>query len=293
MRSGSGESKEIGRGMGGAGLGTAAGTLAIVALVALVPVSQAASATSRTTVPITDFQTTIATDTQVGGCGSDKLVKAPHFSYTTRLFKGSVSADAPYCKALGSDNVGYAAEGIALTSSNIPFTHNGNYVLRFTWNVSVDGTWSLTPWSICALNYANLASACFVEVEAVFSVVAEIIDDSNYSWGPYGDGVADSTYLVASAIDYVGNTSYGNYSSGSTGSGSFSGPLNGTTTFTLSGTSAIVRSNTYTVALYLDIYAYVAAYAVYAKAAGKASASASVNCATGGNQAFLRSITLT
>lgn len=284
-----------GRWTPGAGLGSAIGALAVVALVALVPVSQATAATPQLLLPAKDFGTTYSTGTQYGACGTAKIVKAPHFSDRSRLFKGSVASSAPACKPSASSNVGIADEELLLTTTSLPFKHNGSYVLNFTWNFTVAETWDLVPYSTCALNFADPQSSCFVYVEDTVYTQPIIFDESNYSWGPYSAGVAFATALdfYTFSFGYVQNSTYGNSSYGVTGAGSFSGTLNGTNTFNLTGTSSIVSTNTYEVEVIVLIQTIAEAYSYDAKATGKASASATINCATLGNHGFLRAISLT
>ncbi len=283
--------KAVGRGVRHGGLIAAAGTFLVVLLVALVPVSQAAAARPLTIIPINSLADTYYTVTDYGGCATAKVVHAPAFSYTTHEFKGAAATTAPYCPSGWSTNEGTVNEELVLQTTPASFAHSGNYLVKFVWNFTVDETWDFSPFSKCVINYANPTSECATGAWVELEALAVIYDDSNSTWGPYGEGYAESGVVAAVTSNYVENFTFGNYSGGPTGAGSFSGYVNGTTTLHLSGSSSIVRSDTYTIQALVAVDAGAYALAVNAKATGKALASASVNCATAGNHGLLRSVT--
>jgi hypothetical protein len=278
------------------GWGSSGLVLAIAAVMVMSPLSSAASPSS-VLVPLKSFGVTLSTDTSQGACGVAKLVKAPTFSLKTHLFHGSVSANAPSCKPGQSENEAQSTEELTLETTKLKFPTSGNMVLNATWTFTVNETWSMIPYTHCKVNYANPSSECMTWTEDTIYSQPILFDESNSTWGQYGVGLTFATPIdiYTSSFAYVQNSSCAgcNYSYGATGAGSFSGTLNGTNSFNLSGLSKINKADHFELEILFEISCTAYAFSVDAKTTGAASASSSINASTAGNRADLLGVTIT
>lgn len=279
------------------GLGSTTAVLAVVAVMALAPATSAATAHPSSIVPVKIFGASLSTGTQQGACGSAKILKAPSWTDKSHKFRGSISASSPACKPSQSANEGIADVELLLTTTKLTFPVSGNLVMNLSWAFKVSEAWNMTPYSACKINYADPSSMCFSYVEDTLYTQPILFDESNGTWGPYGAGLAFSSAvdIYTSSFAYVENASCAgcNYSYGTPGPGSFSGVINGTNTFNLTGTSSINKADHFELEVIVLIQSITEAYAIDAKTRGSASASASINASSGGNGVLLRGITIT
>jgi len=268
------------------GIGSAGAALAVAALMALVPMTAAATP-SLIHISPKIFGATISTGTTAGACGTAKITKSPSYSPRSQIFRGSISASSPACKPQSSENEGIAYWEGLMTTTKLAFPTSGNHFLNFSWLFNVNESWSMTPYTHCAVNYADPASICDTYVEDTLYVQPILFDNSNSSWGPFGAGLAfsNSIDLYTFSFAYVQNSSCSgcNFSFGTPGAGSFVGTLNGTNSFNLSGTSVINKADKFSLQIIVEVECLTFAYKVDASTHGTPSASASINAGTSGN----------
>jgi hypothetical protein len=277
------------------GWGSGGGVLLVAAMMALLPAATAATVHPASVIPVSKFGATIGSDTTKGACGKAKIVKSPSWAKKRGTFLGSVSSSAPVCAPQTAPNEGETTTYADLQTTRIHFASSGSYVMNVSWAMKVNETWSLTPFATCTLNYAVPSSMCETWTEDTLYAYVMIDDLSNSTWGEYGYGYSFGSFIdvYTSSFAYFYNSTYGNYSYGSAGAGSFSGTLNESNLLNLTGTSAINHSDQFEVSIYLEISTIALAYSISAKTTGKAAASASINAGTLGNGIKLRSITVT
>lgn len=261
------------------GAGSAGLAVAVAALMALAP----ATLGNGVTIPIKSFGVTISTSTTAGACGHAKIVKSLTFSSTTGDLKGAVAAKSPACSHRVSANEAYATDSMNLVNPNFRFPHSGSYKMFVNWSFTVNESWSMTPYTSCTLNYADPNSLCMVYTEDTIYAQPYLYDQSNSSWNGYGFNFSSPVDIYLKSFAYVENTTFGNFSFGVPGPGSFSGTLKGTNTFSLSGAAAINASNHFTFDIIFEIQTLTFAYAQDARTTGAASAAATIDMASGSN----------
>ncbi|HEV2317552.1 MAG TPA: hypothetical protein VGV89_08280 [Thermoplasmata archaeon] len=263
--------------------------VAVALLMVVAPVTNA----SGLKIPLKSLGVTISTSTTSGACGSAKVVKPLTFSTVTGTILGSVSAKSPACSHRVSENQAYATDSMNLANPNFHFPRNGVFTLSLNWSFKVNETWSMTPYSKCTLNYADPASICDVYTEDTIYAQPYIYDSTNSTWNANnGFYFGTSVDLYLNSFAYRQNSTYGNYSFGSAGAGSFAGTLYGNNTFNLMGKAAINASNHFYFYVIFEIQTLTFAYSQDAVTLGAASATASINMSSAGNVGHLIKITL-
>lgn len=278
-----------------AAYGSAGAVLGVAALMLLLPVASATIITK----PFHGWTSGISYSVSQSGCSHAKQTKIPTWHKLTGVFQTGGTAKSPACRSSPSANSAYWGGSLNL-NGNLKFLTSGTHNVTVTWKLAMAEAWSLTPFSGCTLNYAASFSTCAAYAEvSIFSYIF-ITDTSNSTWGTYGYG-----YAIGGFLDYYNYTSSQNYSENFAGShyggnfsyGNNSGSFTGTTVqssmITLSGTSAINKTDKYTAQIYFSVGADTGAYIQNAKAVGSASAAASVNMAGAAYGATLGSISIT
>ncbi|MCI4331061.1 MAG: hypothetical protein L3K19_04360 [Thermoplasmata archaeon] len=283
------------RGLGRiAGLGSAGAAFAVMAMMLLVPVSAGAGASGLVSIPIKHFGVSTSYSVSNGACGKVKQFVAPHWSGTT--FLAGTKAMAPKCKTSASQNFA-AWDAYVNLQTPIHFKTSGSHTISVSWAVTESAAWNITPFSSCALKYADPQSYCEVYSDVFVTGYAYLVN-ANYSYDNFvsGSGFSNftdvenysSNYCYTTCTHYGGNTS----SAGGT-AGTFTGTGYQNETISATGTYAVNASVAYTLYVTLLVIADVAAEVFDAHATGAGSASAVMNLGTLGNGAALVGVTVT
>lgn len=267
-----------------AGWGTGAAGVAVAVLVVLGPATFARSPVGPATgAPYAGMGVVLSTTWKVAGCGKASITSAPAFSPTTGVGGFGGSASAKGCGSPTPGDLGVAIAQIELTYP-INTSATGRHTVTVVWSTILNGSATeragrCTPNATAATAYCDRIASAFV-----FGY-ATLIDATN------------GTRLPSSAWP-------GNFTTSETNTSCVFGTC--TTTTTGPGSGSIVGSFPWawswskvflnaTHAYLLDMVLYggaVASLTTFAATLRGASASATLNSATGGNQESITSITV-
>lgn len=279
-----------------AGIGAAALAAGVSLLMIGAPISSAATAGIVFTHPYNSWGAYTQLSTESAGCGVEKTLSPVKWTKTSGLFHASAKTAAKNCKNPVTGNIGFWYTYLTL-ERYVSFPANGSANLNVSWKVVSNATWSVTPYTSCALNYAVYYSTCFASADVFVYSYAYLEDESNFSYFYFGSTSPSLVSHYASVQNYSQNYCYsgtcyhygGNFSSGNL-SGSVSGPSLGYINLT-AGT--VVAGDTYLIVISLLAEVISEVQVTNAVSTGAAAASAQLNMGTLGNNAFLAKVALT
>lgn len=295
MRSGNRTSDRTNRISRLLGYGSAVAALAVTAMMLLVPVSQAAGVSTLTSIPFKSIGVSTSVSQSSGACSKAKTLTMPHWTGTAFLTSAKVTS--PKCRAQASPNF---ASWDAYVNLQVPihFKTSGSHNVSVSWHLTAAGSWLVTPFGGCSLNYNVPQSYCESYADVFVTGYAYLVD-ANYSYFNFVSGssgvnnystVENYTNEVCSGSSCTHYTS--NYST-ATLSGSVSGSSYQNETVGAFGTYAVNKTVSYTLYATLLVIVDVGAEIFNAKAITGGSAAASMNMGTLGNGAALVGITVT
>lgn len=280
-----------GRGIGGHGSWrtgvVSVGTLAVAAIMLLTPAAAGVSP-AKTIVLKAPYKTMVTAEfssTNTVGCGTDRIVTAPHFALKTGTGGFSDAGTAPACAKLpnGIANRGSATSQVSIVQP-IHLLHTHTSVVA-NWTFSASGSESLTS-TACPAGAAGVSYDCFELAQVYLFAQAYLIDTTNGSiyfssnfWPGFINTSENDTFCTPTCTTAILGGSGGSFSA-SQG-----------VTFYVNATGLNV---THTYALEVDLYgaAYAEIDASNTKLVG-GHAAAALNFATLGNGAKLNSLSFT
>jgi len=262
------------------------GLLTLTAVILLAPAGLGVSASHTTTLkaPYRTLVTALFSSTNTVGCGSDKIVTAPHFVAKAGTGGFSDTGTAPACSKLpnGIANRGSATSQVSIV---VPIAvHRTSTSIAANWTISASGTESLVSTACPAAT--GVSYDCFEIAEVYLFGQAYLIDTTNGTF-------YFSSNFWPGFVNISQNDTFCSPTCSTSVTGGSGGSFSGSQMFTFL-VNATGLNNTHSYVLEVDLYggAYAELDASNTKLVG-GHATATLNFATLGNGAKLNKITYT